>query len=67
MSYAELMRQGMSSTMDELEATIESYKKTVSILEDVKRMRNKAGEFSTKQLKAQAKRKAKAEAKQATE
>jgi hypothetical protein len=56
MSQKELMQRGLSMSMDDLQATIENYKYSLAILEQVKRLRMRDGELTTKQKKARAKK-----------
>ena len=65
MNYNDLMKQGMTMSMDELENTIEVYKKSYELLNDIKVLRNRTGEMSTKQVMAQRKREQKKAQKQA--
>lgn len=52
------MVEMMQMSMDELETAIANQKQSLQFMQDVFALRNKAGEFSTKQLERRAKRKA---------
>lgn len=56
MTFSELAKEAMTMSIDELENRIDSAKATVKILEDVKALRNKTGEYSSKQQEARKKR-----------
>lgn len=56
MTFTDLAKDAMNTSLDELEARLDNLKAQIKILEDVKKLRNSTGEYSTKQLEAQKKR-----------
>lgn len=56
MTFTDLAKDAMNISLDELEARLDNLKAQIKILEDVKKLRNSTGEYSTKQLEAQKKR-----------
>lgn len=56
MTFAELAKEAMNVNLDDLENRIDNLKTQIKILEDVKKLRNQTGEYSTKQQVARQKR-----------
>lgn len=57
MNLKELFNEASNEPIDALDNRIKRYKEAVSLLQDVLKMRNRFGEYTTRQLKAQEARK----------